>query len=238
MAVLERRRLADTLLVGKCAPHEVEWWLRHHTASGIRDVRVMAQYAQFIGYEVYLRTALLGMFWVCVGSRPSLNAPTTPAQTEQIISCVATALDLMRSPWLEKETCFNYEAAFVEEVKRVTLEGDVYFSREHRDALAAALGRLAGSGMLEKREMDDAVQTAQRKSLLLRAKADAEKEAPGLQSCAHCSAREVHMAQFKRCSACKGPRFCSKDCQLANWPQHKAACKAARKAAAGAAAGT
>ena len=70
-----------------------------------------------------------------------------------------------------------------------------------------------------------------------KAKALADNEAIGLRSCAHCSAREVHVAQFKRCGACRGIVFCSKDCQLANWPAHKAACKAARKAAAGAAAG-
>jgi len=64
------------------------------------------------------------------------------------------------------------------------------------------------------------------------AKAQAGNVAVGLRPCAHCGAREVHVKQFKRCGACKGPRFCSKDCQEANWPAHKAACKAARKAAA------
>jgi hypothetical protein len=46
---------------------------------------------------------------------------------------------------------------------------------------------------------------------------------------AGCGAHEVHVAQFKRCAACKGIVYCCKEHQLADWPAHKAACKAARK---------
>jgi len=54
-----------------------------------------------------------------------------------------------------------------------------------------------------------------------------------LRSCAlaSCGAKEAHKAHFSRCSACKIVVYCSKDCQLADWPSHKKACKAARKAA-------
>jgi len=48
---------------------------------------------------------------------------------------------------------------------------------------------------------------------------------------ASCGALEAHKAHFSRCSACKAVVYCSKDCQLADWPAHKKACKAARKAA-------
>jgi hypothetical protein len=160
----------------------------------------------------------------------------TAAHIQQIFSCAETAVDLMSAPRLEKNASFNYEAALLEEV-RDTLRDEAHITREHRDVLAAALGRLLRSGMIEERGMEGTLQDTQRKWQQLKAKVQAEKEAPGLQSCAHCGAREVHVAQFKRCAACKGVVFCGKDCQLANWPQHKAACKAARKAAAGAAAG-
>ena len=71
------------------------------------------------------------------------------------------------------------------------------------------------------------------------AKAQADADAQGLRSCAHCGAQEVHVAQFKFCAACKdkGALYCSKECQRAAWPAHKAACKAARQAAAAGAAG-
>ena len=58
-------------------------------------------------------------------------------------------------------------------------------------------------------------------------------DAPG------CGKRELHLNHFKVCSACgsvvpSGDKvaYCSRECQQADWPRHKAACKAARKRAA------
>ena len=238
MALVERRRLAGTLLYSKCAPHEVEWARQYHpnaAASGCAASET-APDARFIGYEVYLRVVHLGLFWLHLSRNPAKVAPPTAAQTQQILSCAGNALDLMSAPWLKNITCYNYEAAFVAEVHRITRSDEAHISHEHRDALTAAFDRLVDIGMLENRDTAEAVHRMRHETQQLKAKAKAENEAPERQSCAHCGARELHVAHFKRCSACKGPRFCSKDCQLANWPQHKAACKAARKAAAGAAA--
>lgn len=77
-------------------------------------------------------------------------------------------------------------------------------------------------------------QDAEREGRKALEKAQADSKAAGLRPCAHCGASEIHVQQFKRCSAChgKGAVFCCKACQEANWPSHKAACKAACKAAA------
>jgi hypothetical protein len=212
----------------------VEWAHRFCEAvTGLFAASETALFAQTIGYEVYVRIARLGVCWLHASHNPGRVVPPSAAETQQILSCVVTALDFMTAAWLANETCLNYEVAFMMEAQRARDE----ISGEHRDALAAALDRLAGSGVLEKLDVVAAMQDTRRLSKQLVANAQAEKEAPERQSCAHCGARELHVDHFKRCSACKGPRFCSKDCQLANWPQHKAACKAARKAAAGAAAG-
>jgi len=70
-----------------------------------------------------------------------------------------------------------------------------------------------------------------------RAKANAARAAASapelLRSCAlaSCGAKEAHVSHFSKCAACKAVVYCSKDCQLAAWPDHKKACKAARKAA-------
>jgi len=48
---------------------------------------------------------------------------------------------------------------------------------------------------------------------------------------ATCGAKEAHVSHFSRCAACKTVVYCSKECQLADWPAHRKACKAARKAA-------
>ena len=58
--------------------------------------------------------------------------------------------------------------------------------------------------------------------------------APGLRSCAlpGCGAREAHPTHFKSCAACRTIVYCCREHQVAGWPSHKKACKAARKAAA------
>ena len=42
-------------------------------------------------------------------------------------------------------------------------------------------------------------------------------------SCANCGKGEG--CDLKLCNACKMIKYCSRDCQIAHWPQHKKACK-------------
>jgi hypothetical protein len=51
-----------------------------------------------------------------------------------------------------------------------------------------------------------------------------------LRACDGCGAREAAPGAHKRCAACGGALYCSKECQLAHWAAHKRACKAARAA--------
>ena len=230
MELLERRRIAGTLLYGKCAPHEVESQQRV-VAGYTRDAHQGAQLAPFIGYEVCLRVARHALLWLCLGNDSSMVAPTA-AQTHQILSCATTALNLMCAPRLPEDLSFNYEAPFLHRAcELVKTDMTASVSREDHDALSAALRRLMDSGLLEERGMDDSLRNWRQKSQQTCVQAYAERAAPERQTCAHCGAREVHKAQFKRCSACMTVVFCCKDCQLANWPAHKKACKAARKAA-------
>ena len=151
-------------------------------------------------------------------------------QTQQIFDFVATALDLMSAPRRPKNVSFPYESTLLM-VVREWLTGNAHISREHLDVVQAALDRLVSSGVIEERGLGVAEDYAVRWSQRLEAKAKAQKEAPERQSCAHCGARELHVDHFKRCAACKGPRFCSKECQLANWPAHKALRRPARRRA-------
>jgi hypothetical protein len=238
MAVVERCRLADTLLYGKCAPHEVEWSRQLWLASGGFAASAYASVAQLVGYETYLMVAGLGLAWLYDAYKPMAArvAPPTAAQTQQIISCVETALGYMRRRRPDVHHSFGYEGELLNQVRGLVLHPLGYISDMHHDALSAALGRLEANSK-DIAEFEDMLQLARRGDQRSKARAQADKAAHGLQSCAHCSAQEVHVDQFKRCAACKGPRFCSKDCQRADWPAHKAACKAARKAAAAASAG-
>lgn len=48
-------------------------------------------------------------------------------------------------------------------------------------------------------------------------------------NCSHCSKTPDENGPFQRCGACKVARYCSKDCQKADWEKHKALCKSLRK---------
>ena len=70
---------------------------------------------------------------------------------------------------------------------------------------------------------------------LLPAQAEPEASSLDQSSCAKCGApdgRERGLKPLKMCAACRGARYCSASRhQQAHWPEHKAACKAARAAA-------
>ena len=55
----------------------------------------------------------------------------------------------------------------------------------------------------------------------------APAQPPGL-VCDHCglTAEQASVKSLKDCGKCNDVRYCGKDCQLAAWPGHKAACKA------------
>ena len=68
-------------------------------------------------------------------------------------------------------------------------------------------------------------------ALLALLSGSAPVQPPGL-VCDHCgkTAEEASVKGLKVCRDCQDVRYCSKECQLAAWPGHKAACKARVKA--------
>jgi hypothetical protein len=159
----------------------------------------------------------------------------TAEQRPKVFSFVISALDLMCLPRPAKNVSLIGEAMLLARV-RESLQF-MPLSLIDREAVQAAYGRLQASGIEARPEMELDAQERKARFIETLAKAKSDSAARGLKSCAHCGAREAHVAHLKRCSACKGVVLCSKACQLANWPAHKAACKAARKAAAGDAGG-
>ncbi|KAJ7440560.1 hypothetical protein B0H11DRAFT_2352637 [Mycena galericulata] len=48
--------------------------------------------------------------------------------------------------------------------------------------------------------------------------------------CSHClQTQRSHAAKLALCKSCGIDRYCSKECQKAHWPNHKAGCKAAKE---------
>jgi hypothetical protein len=110
-----------------------------------------------------------------------------------------------------------------------------------RERLSRAHARLCQSGVLEKRgvsnEMGAQLREKTRECIERANRERAAAAASGqLKSCemAGCGAKEAHVSHFGKCSACKAVSYCCREHQQADWPAHKAACKAARKAAAAA----
>jgi hypothetical protein len=99
--------------------------------------------------------------------------------------------------------------------------------------LCAAWQRLLRSCVLRARGIDQGIDETVQFNARIHAAQDADVAAGRLQQCAlaSCAARESHASQFKRCGACRTVCYCCRDHQVEDWPNHKAACKAARKAA-------
>ena len=244
MPVLERRRSAGTLLL--CAPHELEWSRRIDTSRPSR-VAVAHLSAPVFALDMFLKAARMALAAVTGSSAYGDALKPSESMCTQCVDFVVAALDLMSAPRLrdfEGHTTVvtNEGGVFVRDLHLaldVPGERAAWLSRGQRDMLLAARKRLRTTCVTDwaklKRDAEASYVANVDNMRDLRAKAQADNAAAGLNTCAHCSAREVNVAQFKRCGACKGPVYCSKDCQLAAWPAHKAACKVARKAAAAAA---
>ena len=100
--------------------------------------------------------------------------------------------------------------------------------------LAGAWQRLQRSGVLQTRRIEERMGASAPTEQAFLAAVDKSLTAPGLRSCAldGCGAKEAHPAHFKSCAACRAVVYCCREHQVAGWPGHKKACKAARKAAA------
>jgi hypothetical protein len=162
----------------------------------------------------------------------------------EMLALVVRALDTLIKPRPLEDTVLVSELVFVREmldfmksrcIVRAAVAHPACFSQLQQ--IGAAWTRVQASGVLQRRgliiayaDMTSAVAEGMRECKAV----NARKASRGLRSCglASCGAKEAHVDHYKRCSACKTIVYCCKEHQLADWPAHKAACKAARKAAA------
>ena len=100
--------------------------------------------------------------------------------------------------------------------------------------LAGEWQRLQRSGVLESRNIEEGIRADATFQRTIDAVLQKSLTALDVRSCAlaGCGAKEVHPAHFKSCAACRTVVYCCREHQVAGWPAHKKACKAARKAQA------
>jgi hypothetical protein len=172
--------------------------------------------------------------------------PLNPAEVAAMLAFVLHAVDMVLEPRVEPNArALEAESLFLSNL-RVQVEKREEFARQTSQypgavavaaatapALQAAWRRVLDSGVLRARGIDDIMDVNARESSERAATAAASAAAHGLRACAlpDCGAREVHVKQFRMCSACRGAVYCSREHQQLHWRAHKAACKAARAAA-------
>jgi hypothetical protein len=234
LPTLQRRKAAGTLFAGACRSMEVAWCeakLRHRAKIGAglhagHDASAVIWKSLFIGYEAYLFTAVVSL--IVAAAAPTVH-------NLELVQFAVTAVDLMMQP---RDHGNEYLVAEVTLVYQLQHKLSMFLLLDARVSLLLidACERINGSGILRERGLDQAAME------LNNEEADAESapepawggDVDELRSCAleGCGAREAHPQLFKRCGGCKAVVYCCKEHQVADWPAHKAACKAARKAAA------
>jgi hypothetical protein len=194
--------------------------------------------ASTLGIDVYM---MVGGF--VLSMLPDVTPSNMPREMQLAhATFVASALDLMAQP---REVPFVIEngvnKGFLDSLPEQTLAQNARallvdaclctgMDGEALSLMVDAWRRVERSGVLVMRLLED-------ERVLTKCldegfdAAAAEAAVRGLRECAlaGCGAREMHVAQFKRCAACKGIVYCCKEHQVADWPAHKTACKAARK---------
>ena len=240
ISTLRRRKEAGTLLPGSCRAAEVAWYRAFVLQVCLRDgasadeARAHADaFAGAVGTETY----------ICAANASNSMVIVTKGDLQNWFAAfLASGVDLLAS---QPDTAMSQSGieSFQESTLAISVQRtlkDEALMRRLSDAAATLLTdawrRLERSGVLERRLMGRASQPVDPADTLnARMEATAkEGAARGLQTCAlaGCAAREVHVSHFKKCGACKTVAYCCKEHQVADWPAHKAACKAARKAAA------
>ena len=244
MEMLQRRKAAGTLLPGACQAVEVAWFTaetRHnlmlHGHSWLLAEAEAAFRAPHAGLETFMRVASAVACVLLRNMERTLElsdkATATDYHGQAPMLFLTSALELMMLPRPQFELWIAGEPELVRFMRMLSplLCRGTHHAGDVPQQLHKQWRRLLRSGILRTREIEDGIKVSQQRRMSLRADAAAALAAGRLRSCglASCAGREAHEAQYGRCAACKTVVYCCREHQLADWPAHKAACKAARK---------
>jgi hypothetical protein len=261
LATLRRRRDAGTLLHGTCRPAEEAWYAGQiaadpHKKCGVTPetaARVAAKCSPLVGYSAFINAAGLSLIFTALSLQysPFETVEEGDKQFSQAVALAeeAVALMLIPQPEVNPGGYSGVELILCQELARfgnllhqfASSGADLRFAAPLAARVAAAQLRLQRSGVLEARNVSSRV--AQQVDAAFASGGAHKREAAcapeRLRCCAlaSCGAKEAHVKHFSHCAACKTVVYCAKEHQVADWPRHKAPCKAARKAAAEAATG-
>ena len=230
---MERRRAAGTLLEGKCTAAEEAWYAIHLRRRNDPDLHYAASHAVLVGYQHHLSVAANAL--MMLSNAFVFEHDCSYEQFHAFAQHVVHAAHLLQLPRSHGDEKFKAEVHFVKAFRASVSR----FPTCRLDArlvhlLMQTWERLQRSGVMQSELIElgiDRQLSEERAQLAAIAKS---ATAPGLRSCAlaSCGAKEAHPDHFKSCAACRAVAYCCREHQVADWPSHKAACKAARKAGA------
>ena len=231
MEMLANRRVAGTLLEGKCAAVEEAWFAGElQQRDALMTSADAARWGPLSGYEQFLGAATYALDML--SNSRLFAAECSAAQFQSFAQHAVHAAELMQQPRRHGGTTMGTEAGLTDAL-RDTIAADGLDARLAQ-LLAGAWQRLQRSGVLRARRIEARIGHFAPEQRAFHVAANKSLNAPGLRSCAlpGCGVREAHPTHFKSCAACRTVVYCCREHQVVGWPGHKKACKAARKAAA------
>ena len=229
--VLARRCVAGTLLDGKCSHEEVvSYRLAIQHSHSDFTFEFANSFAQLVGYAVYLQAADI-MLDVRLWHR-AFEAECSKAQLHAFAQQAVLAAEWIQQPRRHGNVPFAPEGSFVKTLRATIVHAGAHgLDARVVQLLADASKRLECSGVLQIRHIEEAFHQITSMRVVSAAAVTKSLSATDRRSCslAGCGAKEAHPQHFKRCAACRAAAYCCREHQVAHWPAHKAACKAARK---------
>ena len=247
MLTLARRKAAGTLLPGSCRTAEVTWFRASLEVKLLQEGALVevarasaGALAPTLGFDACMHTAKVAldslMFSALNMSREMqlsqaavvASAFELMAQPHELTSIVLDGAKIGVLPSLPEEMLAEMALGTLVNRDASTLDGEAL------SLMLDAWRRVERSGAIKIRKLGLALDPETSIDASFDAAA-AEAAVHGLRKCAlaGCAAKEVHVSQFKRCGACRTVSFCCREHQVADWPAHKAACKAAARKAGG-----
>jgi hypothetical protein len=236
LETLQRRKAAGTLRSGACLPHEQAVFVAKLESQAkslplaVRDAHAQqfAAAAVHVGYEVFLAAARLALEVFAVGADTAYAM--SHAALQAACTFVVDGIGLLEAG--REGYASVTESCLVRNLQNVAGER-FRASNPWHVRIVSVWRRVEGSGVLQRRGCITGIRQFEWGLAQQHTRAAAGVAARGLHSCAlpSCGAREAHASHFLLCAACKTERYCCKAHHVADWPRHKAACKAARKTA-------